>query len=77
LIIIFDFKKSILISKSVLCKGPFIYPKDDIQRVKNGHSRHYITINVIILMHAISLLKVVKKLFRHYLHEFTAIEVVN
>jgi len=64
IVLILDFQKSILVSETAWCKGPFIYPKDAKRWAKMAVvdiTLHYITINVIVLIHAISLLKVVKE----------------
>jgi len=50
IVLIYDFQKLILVSESALCKSPFIYKKD-------GQKTPVVNINVILLIHAINLLK--------------------
>ena len=52
IVLIFDFKKLILVSESALCKGPFIYSKDGVKRAKMAVvniTLHYITLHYITL----------------------------
>ena len=58
IILVFNFKKMILISESV-----HSFTHKTTKLGENGHSRHYITINAIVLTHATSFLKVVGELF--------------